>query len=131
MDSTSTLNSLSAHVPMNDRPGPLHGKFASLRRSSWNAVIVFVGLGPRIRVLNLVGAYPWARIEPSFCGKYRCELSPAFSTVTTDHFGWSFDAAASHSAIRFCQSGLAAFNLSSASRILRRSWLIVICSPAV
>ena len=35
----STLNSVRAQVPLNDRPGPLHGRLGSVSSSSRNAVI--------------------------------------------------------------------------------------------
>jgi hypothetical protein len=52
----STWNSVSAQVPMNDRPGPLHGRFGSLSNSMRNPVMVLSVGFARMSVENLVGA---------------------------------------------------------------------------
>ena len=53
---TSTLNSVRAHVPINDRPGPPAGRFGSLRSSRRKARISFRSVVPWKASSNRVGA---------------------------------------------------------------------------
>ena len=52
----STLNSLSAHVPLNERPGPPQGRFGSVKYSNRSAVTPASFVAALKVTVNLVGA---------------------------------------------------------------------------